>query len=59
VKRWAWLLAGLFVLVGLVGLGAGRLTGRPGSRPSTLISVVTMWLGAWVLWGFAGGRAAQ
>ena len=59
MKRWVWLLAGLVIVVGLVGLGAARLTGRQGSRPSTLIAVVTMWLAAWVLWGFAGGLAAQ
>jgi energy-coupling factor transporter ATP-binding protein EcfA2 len=59
VKRWAWLLAGLIVVVGLVALGAARLAGRRGSRPSAVISVVTMWLAAWVLWGFAGGLAAQ
>ncbi len=59
MKRWAWLLAGLLVLGGLVAAGAARAAGRRGSRPSTLVSVVTMWLAAWVLWGFAGGLAAH
>jgi hypothetical protein len=59
VKRWAWLVAGVAILGGLVALGAARATGRSGSRPATLVSVVTMWLGAWVLWGFGGGLAAR
>lgn len=59
MKRWAWLLAGLIVMGGLVAIGAARMAGRRGSRPATLVSVVTMWLAAWVLWGFAGGLAAQ
>jgi hypothetical protein len=59
VKRWVWLAAGLLVVLGLLGLGAARLTGRRGSRPATVLSVVTAWLGAWVLWGFAGGMAAH
>jgi hypothetical protein len=59
VSRWVWLAAGLLVVLGLVGLGAARVAGRPGSRPATLLSVVTSWLGAWVLWGFAGGTAAH
>jgi hypothetical protein len=59
VKRWAWLLAGLAIVGGLVTLGAARMAGRSGSRPATLISVVTMWLAAWVLWGFGGGLAAR
>jgi len=59
VRRWAWLVGGLVILGGLVALGAARVSGRPGSRPAALLSVVTMWLGAWVLWGFAGGLAAH
>jgi hypothetical protein len=59
VKRWVWLAAGLAVAGGLAALGAARVFGRPGSRAATLISVVTGWLAAWVLWGFAGGLAAH
>jgi hypothetical protein len=59
VKRWAWMAAAVIVLGGLLALGAARLTGREGSRPATLLSVVTMWLAAWVLWGFAGGLGAH
>jgi hypothetical protein len=59
VKRWVWLAAALLVLGGLLAVGAARLTGRQGSRPATLVSVITMWLAAWVLWGFVGGLAAH
>ena len=59
MKRWVWLTAGLLVLLGLVGLGTARLVGRRGSRASALIAVVTAWLAAWILWGFAGGLAAH
>lgn len=34
-----------------------RLTGRSGSRASLLVTIVAYWLGAWVLWTFAGGLA--
>jgi lipopolysaccharide export LptBFGC system permease protein LptF len=57
VKRWVWLAGGVVVVCGLLALGTARLAGRQGSRPATLISVVTAWLGAWVLWGFVGGLA--
>jgi hypothetical protein len=59
VKRWIWLTAGLLVLLGLIGLTTARLVGRRGSRASALIAVVTAWLAAWILWGFAGGLAAH
>jgi hypothetical protein len=59
VKRWVWLTAGLLVLLGLIGLGTARLVGRRGSRASALLAVVSGWLAAWVLWGFAGGLAAR
>jgi hypothetical protein len=59
MRRWAWLAAGAVVVGGLLALGAARMAGRRGSRPSALVSVVTAWLGAWVLWGFAGGLAAH
>ena len=59
MSRWGWLAAGIVVLGGLVAVGAARVAGRRGSRPATLVSVVIGWLGAWVLWGFAGGLAAH
>jgi hypothetical protein len=57
VKRWVWLAGGLVVVFGLIAARAARLAGRQGSRPATLVSVVTAWLAAWALWGFAGGLA--
>jgi TM2 domain-containing membrane protein YozV len=57
VKRWVWAAGGLVVLCSLLALGAARMAGGQGSRPAALISVVTGWLGAWVLWGFVGGLA--
>ena len=59
MKRWVWLAGGLLVLAGLAGVAAARLTGRRGSRPSAILTVVSGWLAAWVLWGFAGGLAAR
>lgn len=49
-------LAVLF-LVGAAIVVVARLSGRPGSRGSILISVVAGWLAAYTLWTFAGGLA--
>ncbi|RPH78571.1 MAG: hypothetical protein EHM88_15760 [Candidatus Rokuibacteriota bacterium] len=57
MKQWVWLAGGLAVLFGVCAVGAARMAGRQGSRPAALVSVVTAWLGAWVLWGFVGGLA--
>jgi hypothetical protein len=46
---------GTALLFGLAVSAAARFLGRPGSRASILVSVVASWLGAWVLWSFAGG----
>src|SRR5262249_49179598 len=59
VRRWIWLAGGVFIAGRLLALFASRLLGRRGSRPATLLSVVTGWLGAWVLWSFAGGLATR
>src|SRR5205085_8003590 len=59
VKRWIWLSAGVVIAASLLALFGSRLLGRPGSRPATLLSVVTGWLAAWVLWSLAGGLAAR
>jgi hypothetical protein len=59
MRRWAWLAAGAVIASGLLALGVARMAGRRGTRPSALVSVVTAWLGAWVLWGLAGGLAAH
>jgi hypothetical protein len=56
-----WLLAVALVVLAFAVLGAlaARALDRPGSRASVLASVVATWLGAWVLWGFAGGLALR
>jgi hypothetical protein len=59
VRRWIWLAGGAVIVGSLVALGAARVLGRQGSRPATLLSVMTAWLAAWVLWSFAGGLAAR
>jgi hypothetical protein len=59
VRRWVWLAGGLLIAGGLAAAGAARLFGRRGSRAAAVVSVVSMWLAAWVLWSFAGGLAAQ
>ena len=40
---------------GAVAVALARFFGRSGSRASILVSVVAQWLGAYVLWTFAGG----
>ena len=57
MTRW-----GLITLVALLGAGLGavavaRLLGRSGSPASLVVSIVAQWLGAYVLWNFAGGLA--
>jgi hypothetical protein len=59
VRRWIWLAGGVVIAGSLLALFGSRLLGRQGSRPATLLSVVTGWLAAWVLWSFAGGLAAR
>jgi hypothetical protein len=54
-----WFFGTLAVL--LVGSGvlvvAARVLGRPGSRAAALVSVLSQWLAAYILWSFAGGLA--
>ena len=59
MKRWIWLAGGVVIAGSLLALVASRVIGRRGSRPAALLSVVTGWLAAWVLWSFAGGLAAR
>ena len=40
---------------GAVAVGIARFLGKSGSRASILVTVVAQWLGAYVLWTFAGG----
>ena len=59
MRRWIWVAGGVVIAGSLVALGAARVLGRRGSRPATLLSVVTGWLAAWALWTFTGGLAAR
>ena len=55
--RWAAsTLLAVLVLTGLTVIGA-RLLGLRHARASILVSVIAQWLGAFVLWSFAGGLA--
>jgi len=57
VIRWvASSLLAVLVITGLCALGA-RLLGRRHARGSLLVSVIALWMGAFVLWNFAGGLA--
>ena len=40
---------------GALAVGIARFFGTSGSRASVVVSVVAQWLGAYVLWTFAGG----
>jgi len=40
---------------GALAVGIARFFGKSGSRASVLVSIVAQWLGAYVLWTFAGG----
>ena len=55
MTRWVLVALGTVLLLGLAVAAAERFLGRPGSRASILVSVVASWLGAWILWSFAGG----
>jgi hypothetical protein len=55
VTRWALATIAALLLLGAAVAAAARVLGRPTSRASIFVSVVAAWLGAWVLWSFAGG----
>jgi hypothetical protein len=55
VTRWTLASLALLVVAGSLAVAAARFFGRPGSRASVLVSVAAHWLGAYVLWTFAGG----
>jgi hypothetical protein len=59
VTRWTLALGAALVLGAIVTVTVARALGWSGSRLSILGSVVTLWLAAYVLWGFAGGLAAH
>jgi hypothetical protein len=59
VTRWALVTLGVFILLGVVGVGVARYFGKSGSRLSVQISVVAHWMAAYVLWSFAAGLASK
>jgi hypothetical protein len=59
VTRWAFAALGVLLAAGVAAVAIARLFGRPGSRGSVLVSVIAHWLGAYVLWSFAGGLATS
>jgi hypothetical protein len=56
VTRWVFATLAVVLMVGGLTVLASRMLGRT-SRASILISVIAHWLGAFVLWSFAGGLA--
>jgi hypothetical protein len=59
VKRWGLAAVAVFILVGVAGLSALRALGFSGGRGSSLVSIVSQWLAAYVLWSFVGGLALR
>jgi hypothetical protein len=59
VTRWAFALTGAIIVLGCLAIWTARFFGRSGSRLSVLVSVLSGWVSAYVLWSFAGGLAAR
>jgi hypothetical protein len=59
VTRWAVVLSLVLLGGGLVSVVVARRLGKSGSRPSVFVSVVSLWIAAWALWGLVGGLAAR
>jgi hypothetical protein len=58
MTRWALVTVVILVLTVAVGVALARAFGKSGSRLSVALSVVSLWVAAWVLWSFAAGLAA-
>jgi len=59
VTRWVLAVLGALLVLGIATVALARFFGRSGFRAAILVSVVAYWLGAWVLWSFAGGLALR
>ncbi len=59
MTRWTLAVLGVLLILAIMTVALARLVGRRGSRAAILVSVVAHWLGAWVLWSFAGGLAVR
>jgi hypothetical protein len=57
VTRWALVTLGVLFFLGVATVALARLLGKSGSRGSRVVSIVSRWLAAYVLWSFAGGLA--
>jgi hypothetical protein len=59
VTRWTLAILGGLLVLALAAVALARFLGRSDSRAALLVSVVAHWIGAWVLWSFAGGLALR
>ena len=57
MTRWALLTFLAILILGAATVVVARFFGRSESRASILVSVITHWLAAYVLWTFAAGLA--
>ena len=57
MTRWALLTFLTVLILGAATVVIGRFFGRSQSRASILVSVISHWLAAYVLWTFAAGLA--
>lgn len=59
MTRWAFILTVVLIAGGAGAVWWARARGKSGSRASVLVSVLSGWLAAYVLWSLAGGLAAR
>lgn len=59
MTRWAFTVTAVLIAAGAVAVWWARVFGKSGSRLSVLVSVLSGWLAAYVLWSLAGGLAAR
>ena len=57
MTRWALLTFLIILILGTADVVIARFFGRSQSRASILVSVISHWLAAYVLWTFAAGLA--
>lgn len=59
MTRWGVITLVALLVAGLGAVALARFLGRSGSPASVGVSIVAQWLGAYVLWNFAGGLALR
>jgi hypothetical protein len=59
VTRWGFLALAAMLVAGALVVAGARCLGKTASPASVLVSVLSHWLAAWVLWSFAGGLAVR